>query len=236
MTENHRCPSHTTWLPSAVSTPSAAAAAAPSTTTGKRAFAALRNLPWASWPCSVATRLSSAAYTEMALVLADEMRSLRYTSTPAPTSPIADAPSTGATLLTMAGAVDGRDTDWPENDWPGDTVSKFVPSESIWAISCARLELEIPSTATMVATPTATPPADSAVRVGRPRRPSTDCVRRSPTRSRACRPASAAPRRPLGRRIVHHAVVARGADAPVTVDHAVAQPDGTREGGGDLVV
>ena len=54
----------------------------------------------------------------------------------------------------------------------GVTVSKLVPSASISAISCARLDCEMPSTATMVAMPSATPAADSTARAGRASRPS----------------------------------------------------------------
>src|ERR1700681_954558 len=107
----------------------------------------------------------------MALVLATEVRLFRYTLTSALTSPIADAARTGPMRRTMAGAWLGRVTFWPEKDWAGVTVSRLVPSLSISATSWARLELEIPSTATMVATPRATPAEDSAVRTGRPPRP-----------------------------------------------------------------
>ena len=46
-------------------------------------------------------------------------------------------------------------------------MSRLVPSASICATSWARLELEMPSTATMVAMPRATPTAESTARAGR---------------------------------------------------------------------
>src|SRR5712671_4673811 len=85
---------------------------------------------------------------------------------------------------TMAGAEGGSVTVWPPNDCPGATVSRLVPSASICATSWARLEPETPSTATMVAMPSATPTADSAARAGLLTRPRTASGQRSAGRSR----------------------------------------------------
>ena len=63
-------------------------------------------------------------------------------------------------------------------------MSRLVPSASICATSWARLEPETPSTATMVAMPSATPTADSAARAGLLTRPSTASGQRSAGRSR----------------------------------------------------
>ena len=89
MTLNQRLSSQTWIVPSARSTPSAAAASGPRTTAGYRAVAASSHVPWASRPCRVRSRLTSAEYTVIALVLAGEMRLLRYTW--AFTSPMAEA-------------------------------------------------------------------------------------------------------------------------------------------------
>ena len=79
------------------------------------------------------SRPVSAEYTVIALVLAEEMRLLRYTW--AFTSPMADAPMTGPMRATMAGAAGGSVTVCPSKDWPGATVSRLVPRASIWATS-----------------------------------------------------------------------------------------------------
>ena len=63
-------------------------------------------------------------------------------------------------------------------------MSRLVPSASICATSWARLEPETPSTATMVAMPSATPTADSAARAGLLTRPRTASGQMSAGRSR----------------------------------------------------
>ena len=77
----------------------------------------------------------------------------------------------------------------PPNDWPGVTVSRFVPSASISATSSARLDAEIPSTATMVAIPSAMPGADSTLRAGRITSPASATGHRSAGRIRLPAPA-----------------------------------------------
>ena len=90
-------------------------------------------------------------------------------------------------------------TVWPPNDCPGATVSRLVPSASICATSWARLELETPSTATMVAMPSATPTAESAARAGLLTRPSTASGQVSAARRRlAGRPPAALAAPPRG--------------------------------------
>ncbi len=142
----------------------------------------MRKLPSARCPCKVASRLVPAAYTVIALVLAAEIRSLRYTL--ALTSPMADAAMTGPMRPTMTGADAGSVTVCPPNDWPGVTVSRLVPSASISATSCARLEPEIPSTATIVAMPSEMPTADRMARAGLLPRPRTASGQASSARIR----------------------------------------------------
>ena len=119
---------------------------------------------------------------------------------------------TGPIRATMAGAEGGSVTVWPPNDCPGATVSRLVPSASICATSWARLEPETPSTATMVAMPSATPTADSAARAGLLTRPRTASGQVSAGRSAAHRQACWAER----------AIIA----APLSCStQPVAQPD-----------
>src|SRR5215472_4340212 len=73
---------------------------------------------------------------------------------------------TGPIRAIMPGAVTGRVAVELVNDWFGVTVSRLVPSASISATSWDRLDAEIPSTATIVAMPTAMPSADSALLAG----------------------------------------------------------------------
>src|SRR5258708_36837526 len=96
---------------------------------------------------------------------------MRYPLALRPTK--ADAAMAGPMVATIAGAVAGRVTVWPLNAWPGVTVSRLVPSASISATSWARLEPEIPSTATLGAMPSATPTADRMARAGLLARPRT---------------------------------------------------------------
>ena len=55
----------------------------------------------------------------------------------------------------------------PKRSWPAVAVSRFVPRESSWAASWARLEAEMPTTEIMAAIPMAMPRADRKARVGR---------------------------------------------------------------------
>ncbi len=65
----------------------------------------------------------------------------------------------------------GRTSVAPGTSWPGVTVSRLVPSWSIWASRLAWLEAETPTTATMAPMPMAMPRADRAARRRRARRP-----------------------------------------------------------------
>src|SRR5579859_7530677 len=84
----------------------------------------------------------------------------------------------------MAGAERGRLRFSPVSDSPGVTVSRLVPSASICAINCARLELEIPSTLTIVAMPRAIPEAERIARAGLLAMPSAATAATSRTRNR----------------------------------------------------
>jgi hypothetical protein len=81
-------------------------------------------------------------------------------------------------------AVVGSSAFSPVRLCPGVTVSRLVPSRSSSASSCALLDWEMPSTATMAAMPMAIPRADSAARSRRVRRPVPATPRRSRGRSR----------------------------------------------------
>ena len=72
----------------------------------------------------------------------------------------------------------------PPGDWPAETWRRFVPRASSSASRSARLEAEMPTTATMAAMPMAMPIAVSRVRPRLPRRPSVPVARASPARSR----------------------------------------------------
>ena len=61
-------------------------------------------------------------------------------------------------------AVAGRTSLVAEEVWPGETVSRLVPSASIVASRFAWLEAETPTTATIAPIPIAIPSADSAAR------------------------------------------------------------------------
>ena len=212
----NQCPPSHTRPPGRV-TPSALAASVPSTVTGYRLVATLRKRPATMCPWRVASRRIPAAYTVMPLLLAAGTWSLRYTL--ALTSPTADAAWTGPIRATMAGAVAGKVTfGWP-NELPGVTVSRFVPRESISATTCARLEAEMPSTATMVAMPRAIPSADSTARAGRVASPAA-----------ASGTASAARIRLRGRPGGRGGAAAPGR-RPVTGDHRCQPPSGRRVAG-----
>ena len=71
----------------------------------------------------------------------------------------------------IPGAASGSSAVCPNKVCPFWTVSRLVPSLSIWASRPACDEEERPRTATIAATPMAIPSADSAARIRRVRRP-----------------------------------------------------------------
>ena len=76
----NQCPPIQTWVGLArLLMPSRLAASAPSTTAGKWAVAALRNVPWARVAPRVAGRAASVAVSEMPLVSMAGTNELRYT-------------------------------------------------------------------------------------------------------------------------------------------------------------
>ena len=159
----------------------------------------------------------------MPLVSYDGMRSVRRTV--ASTSATAAAPSTGARRRTMAGASAGN-FDWsPSTDWPGVTSSRLVPSRSSRPSRSARLDAEMPSTATIAAMPMAIP---TAVRIARPLRV------RSPVRPTA---ATSTGRRRL---VLAHAITPAAGRAsaagPSTSRPAVPDRDAPGEGTGERQV
>ncbi len=99
-----------------------------------------------------------------------EMRSVRYTRAAA-TRPVEDTSVTGPILATICGEVVGRCAASPKNEVPGPTDSRLVPRASSCRSTCARLDVAMPTTATMAAMPIAMPRADSTTRNGRARRP-----------------------------------------------------------------
>src|SRR6266568_3471698 len=124
----------------------------------------------------------------------------------------------------MALARVGSSASWLWSDWPLVTVSRLVPSRSIWASRSAWLERVMPSTETIAAMPIAMPSADSPARSGRARRPTVPTGRRSAGRNRDLGVAGDALRtRPMGTAF----------RSGVGHDMPVAQLDLAGHGGGD---
>ena len=91
---------------------------------------------------------------------------------------------TGATRPAVSRAVVGSVVDSPNIVWPGATRNRSVPRLSISAIRSARLDAEIPTTATMAAIPMAIPRDVNVVRKGRERNPTVPTRNTSASRSR----------------------------------------------------
>ena len=120
----------------------------------------------------------STAITDMPPVSLGSMRSVRRTLASMPVAAL--APSTGRIRRIIATASSGSFVSSPRNDWPGETVSMFVPSRSRTWSSDARLASEIARTATIAAMPIAIPIAVSderSLRAARPR----PAIRASPS-------------------------------------------------------
>ena len=94
----------------------------------------------------------------------------------------------------IAADASGSTASSPKNDWPGATRSRFVPSWSSSASRSAFEDSEMPSTATIDATPIAIPSADSAARARRVRRPSAP-VRRTSRGGHSSSPSRSSTRR-----------------------------------------
>jgi len=117
----------------------------------------------------------------------------------ASTFPVAPTAVTDPTRPTISGAVSGSSAPSPKTVFPGLTVSRLVPSRSIFRSSCSLLDDEIPITATIVAIPMAIPTAESKTLVGRARSPANPTLTTSRGPSRAgtkpfMRPAPCRPR------------------------------------------
>ena len=164
--------------------PRRAAASDPSTTAGWVAVASLRNAPSATVPPTVSSSVGSVATTLMPLVRSSGMRSVRRTLTPS-TLRVAAADSTGPIRRIIAGAAVGSVASSPNGSLPGATCSRLVPNRSSSASRSARLEAEMPTTATIAAMPIATPSDVSSVRSRRARSPTVPSHRASVNRSRA---------------------------------------------------
>ena len=130
---------------------------------------------------------------------------------------------TGPMRSAVSRADSGSVVDSPNRVWPGATRSMSVPRASSSASRSARLDAEIPTTATIAAMPMAIPSAVSAVRSGRDRSPIV------PTRSRS-RPCMPARREPSAARCTP----SRRRD--VVDDPAVEQGDPPGGAGRDLAV
>src|SRR4029450_9947477 len=89
--------------------------------------------------------------------------------------------STLSRSVSRAGAARGSCAGPPVRLWPASTVSRFVPSRLISAISPACEEEDSPRTPTIAAVPIAIPSAERAARSGRARSP-TLATRRAPFR------------------------------------------------------
>ncbi len=194
-----------TRRPSATSTtPSFSAAVTPSTTAGYVLVAALNQVPSTSCACNVSSRPSSAANTEMPLVMPSLMVSVRRTVVSTVVRELTAV--TGPMRLTMPTAVVGSSPEPRPKPAPACTSSRFVPSALIFELRSSCDDADSPSTPTMAAMPMATPSVDRPVRSRRVRRPSEPTRSTSPTRSLE-RERSAAttlmthrPSRPRGRR------------------------------------
>jgi hypothetical protein len=95
---------------------------------------------------------------------------VRYTIAPG-SCPIAVTDSTEPIRPTIAGDSSGNVAFSPNSVSPGATVSRLVPSEFSSRSNLARLEVEVPTTATIAAIPIAIPSAERATRSGRARSP-----------------------------------------------------------------
>lgn len=162
--------------------PSRRAASAPSTTVGCVDEAPSRNRPWAIRPLTAPSTVSSAATTWMPPVIATSTSWVRRTVSGTDVIPAASA--TGPIRRAVSRADSGSVTSSPRVVCPGATRNRSVPSASSSATRSARLDAEIPTTATIAAMPMATPSAVSEVRSGRARSPTVPTRRTSAARSR----------------------------------------------------
>ncbi len=115
-------------------------------------------------------------------VTASSTWSVRRTVAGTPVMPAASV--TGPMRSAVARADSGRVAASPNGVWPGATRSRSVPSSSSSASRLARLDAEIPTTATMAAMPMAMPSAVSDVRSRRACSPTAAVRNRSTSRSR----------------------------------------------------
>ncbi len=150
--------------------PRCSAALAPSTTAGYWAVASLSQVPDATVAPTTSGRSVRAARVAIPPDWAWGMRSVRYTFASAILL-VAETNSTGPIRPTMATASSGRVASSPKRVLPGPAVSRLVPSASSSRFSWARLEVEMPTTATIAAMPIAMPSAESTTRKGRARSP-----------------------------------------------------------------
>ena len=113
--------------------------------------------------------LRSAATTRIPPVTSSSMRSVRRTvaSTPVIPAVIVTGPMRAATSRADSGNV----VESPDIVWPGCTRKRSVPRASMRAMTSARLDDEMPTTATIAAIPMAIPSAVSSVRNRRERKP-----------------------------------------------------------------
>ena len=199
--------------------PNRRAASAPRTTVGSREDAASRKRPSASSAETTSSTDGSAAATRMPPVTDSSTRWLRRTVASTAVMPAASV--TGPTRAAVSRADSGSVVESPNAVRPGATRSRSVPRASSWARTSARLDAEMPTTATIAAMPMAMPSAVSIVRDRRARSPMVPTRNRSAARSRlremsrsrlTRRPPSR--RRPPGRRATSPAG-GRGRRSPV---------------------
>ena len=143
-------------------------------------------------------------------------RSVRRTSASTVVMPLVS--STGPMRLIIATASSGSEESAPRNEVPAWTSSRFGPRASSLAFRSARLDEEMPITATSAAMPMAMPRAVSAVRRWRIRMPTVPTPKTSPNR------------RWLFASFASTAVAAAGGRPPTTA--AITPPGGCPRRGG----
>ena len=174
-------PPSQTRPPGAV-TPRRCAAVAPSTVAGSVAVAGLSHRPARRWAPTTRGTSKSAAVTTRPPVSCGSTASLRYTWASSISEAVA-ALSTPGIRRTRAAASAGSALG-PPGTLTVVAVKRLVPSAARRRCRRSWLEAEMPTTATIAATPIATPSAESTARPGRVRRPAVPSRSRSAARNR----------------------------------------------------
>lgn len=165
--------------------PRRSATTVPSTVTGRCSPAPSSQTPSAISALRAPSRSGRTAWRVTPAACSSGTTSLRRIRASTSAVAVAVACRTSPMRCTMATALFGSFTSCPRASLPASAVSRLVPRRSSRSIRSARLEVDSPTTATIVAMPIAIPRADRTTRARRARRPTAPTARTSRAESRA---------------------------------------------------